>query len=76
MEARDFYTGSPNYNLQVSGRGQFNFVVGGGVDLKLGPLHFTPEVRYTGWTSRHFDSPGTLLQSNRNEAAVMLGIGF
>ena len=61
---------------ELSDRNAWGLVVGGGVDLKLGALHFTPEIRYTGWTSRHFESPGTLLQSNRNQAAVMLGIGF
>ena len=61
---------------ELHDRNTWGLVVGGGVDLKVGPVHFTPEIRYTGWTSRHFDSPGTLLQSNRNVAAVMLGIGF
>ena len=61
---------------ELNDRNTWGFVLGGGVDLKVGPIHLTPEVRYTGWTSRHFDSPGTLLQSNRNVAAVMLGIGF
>jgi opacity protein-like surface antigen len=67
---------SVNDVTELHDRNTWGFVVGGGVDLKAGPLHFTPEVRYTGWTSRHFDSPGTLLQSNRSVAAVMLGIGF
>jgi len=35
-EVRDFYTGSPNFGVPVSGRGQFNFVVSGGIVLKLG----------------------------------------
>lgn len=61
---------------ELHDRNTWGLVIGGGVDLKLGVLRFTPEIRYTGWTSRHFDSPGTLLQSNRNQAAVMLGIGF
>ncbi len=61
---------------ELHDRSAWGLVAGGGVDLKLGFMHFTPEIRYTGWTSRHFDSPGTLLQSNKNQAAVMLGIGF
>ena len=61
---------------ELDDRNTWGLVIGGGVDFKLGALHITPEIRYTGWTSRHFDSPGTLLQSNRNQAAVMLGIGF
>jgi opacity protein-like surface antigen len=61
---------------ELDDRNTWGFVLGGGVDVRVGPVHITPEIRYTGWTSRHFDSPGTLLQSNRNVAAVMLGIGF
>ena len=59
---------------ELDDRNTWGLVVGGGVDLKLGPS--TSIGNYTGWTSRHFDSPGTLLQSNRNIAAVMLGVGF
>ncbi len=61
---------------ELNDRNTWGLVLGGGVDLKVGPMHFTPEVRYTRWTSREFDSPGTLLQSNLNVASVMLGIGF
>ncbi len=61
---------------ELNDRNTWGLVVGGGVDLKVGPVHFTPEVRYTRWTSHQFDSPGTLLQSNLNVASVMLGIGF
>lgn len=61
---------------ELDDRNTWGFVLGGGVDVRVGHVHITPEIRYTGWTSRHFDSPGTLLQSNRNVAAVMLGIGF
>jgi len=61
---------------EIDNRNTWGFVLGGGVDFRIGAVHITPEIRYTGWTSRHFESPGTLLQSNRNVAAVMLGIGF
>jgi hypothetical protein len=67
---------SINQAPELHDRNTWGLVVGGGIDFKLGFLHVTPEIRYTGWTSRHFDSPGTLLQSNRNQAAVLLGIGF
>ncbi len=67
---------SVNDVTELNDRNTWGLVLGGGVDLKLGRVHFTPEVRYTRWTSREFDSPGTLLQSNLNVAAVMLGIGF
>jgi opacity protein-like surface antigen len=67
---------SINQVAELHDRNTWGLVVGGGVDFKLGFFHLTPEIRYTGWVSRHFDTPGTLLQSNRNQAAVLLGIGF
>lgn len=36
FEARDFYTGTPHYNLPVSGKGQYNFLAGGGLVFHLG----------------------------------------
>ncbi len=36
FEARDFYTGTPHYGVPVSGKGQFNFLVGGGLVFHLG----------------------------------------
>jgi hypothetical protein len=35
-EIRDFYSGSPAFNLRVSGGGLHNVVVGGGIVLRLG----------------------------------------
>jgi len=51
-------------------------VVGAGVELHLAVLKISPEVRYNGWTLHTFDSPGGLLQSNRNQAAILVGISF
>jgi hypothetical protein len=39
---------------ELNDRNTWGLVVGGGLDLKLGAVHVTPEIRYTGWTSRHF----------------------
>jgi hypothetical protein len=36
LEIRDFYTGNPSFNTRVSGGGQHNVVVSGGVVLRLG----------------------------------------
>lgn len=35
-EIRDFYSGSPSYNLPVTGSGQHNVVAGGGIVLRFG----------------------------------------
>lgn len=61
---------------EVDDRNTWGLVLGGGIDLTLGPIHIMPEIRYTGWTSRGFQSPDSVLRSNRNEAAVLVGIGF
>jgi hypothetical protein len=39
-------------------------------------LKISPEVRYEGFVFKNFDSPGGVLQSNRNQLLVMVGIGF
>ena len=36
LEAREFFTSSVKYNVPIYGRGQYNFVVGGGVVFHLG----------------------------------------
>ena len=35
-EIREFYTGSPKFNLPVTGTGQLNTVVGGGIVISFG----------------------------------------
>ena len=50
--------------------------MGAGVEFHLALLKISPEVRYNGWTLHTFDSPGGLLQSNRNQAAILVGISF
>ncbi len=52
-------------------------IAGAGVDLPLGHLRFSPDVRYTRWFNRSFDhqgSHGFSLQSPRNRAEILLGI--
>lgn len=36
FEVRDFFTGSPRYNYPIFGKGQYNFLAGGGVIFHLG----------------------------------------
>lgn len=36
FEVRDFFTGSPRYNYPIFGKGQYNFLAGGGVVFHLG----------------------------------------
>ena len=52
-------------------------VVSGGVSLGAGHFRFTPEVRYTYWTSQYVSGYGYNPSnggSNQNEVSVLLGI--
>jgi len=55
-------------------RSNYGVVVGGGVEFNLFLIKVSPEIRYTGWAFRNFD--GSLVQSNRNQLAVLFGFGF
>jgi hypothetical protein len=52
-------------------------VAGGGCNFHIGPLHLSPELRYTRWLNRNF-AAGLLapLQSNQNQLDVLLGLTF
>ena len=54
-------------------RSNYGIVVGAGVEFNLLLIKVSPEVRYTGWALRTFDGQ---VQSNRNQVAVLFGIGF
>ena len=49
-------------------------VVGAGVDIHF-IVHIMPEVRYTRWTSQHFNI-ANVLNSNQNQAEFMVGVTF
>ena len=50
-------------------------VIGAGVDIHAVVIHVKPELRYTRWTSQHYDVSG-VLNSNQNQAEFLLGITF
>ncbi len=60
-------------NLIVNHTGNFGVVLGAGVDIHALVLHISPEIRYTGNALKNFD---TVIDSNRNQVAVLIGIGF
>jgi hypothetical protein len=51
----------------------FGIVLGGGVEIHALVLRISPEVRYTGDLLKNFDS---VINSNRNQVAFLVGIGF
>jgi opacity protein-like surface antigen len=62
--------------LELNHRNNYGIVLGAGLSLHLAGLRIAPEVRYNGWAFRNFTSPGGFLQSNRNQASFLIGIGF
>lgn len=57
----------PNHNSN------FGIVLGAGVQLNLLVLRISPEIRYTGDALKNFSG---VLDSNRNQLAFLVGIGF
>ena len=53
----------------------WGFVVLGGLDLKLGPVSFLPELRYTRWSSGSTGEANGL-RYNQNQAEFLVGILF
>lgn len=50
------------------------FALGGGVELKLGKIRISPEVRYTRWSSRQ--SLNANQPFNQNQADALVGVTF
>jgi hypothetical protein len=51
----------------------FGVVLGAGVQLNLLVLRLSPEIRYTGDALKNFTG---IVDSNRNQLAFLVGIGF
>ncbi len=51
-------------------------VIGAGVEVKVPFVRISPEIRYTRWGNRHFETPGGGLLSNRNQAEFLVGFTF
>jgi opacity protein-like surface antigen len=67
---------SVNDVIELNHRTNYGVVLGAGVSFHLGFVKIAPELRYNGWAFRNFDSPDGALQSNRNQASLLVGIGF
>jgi len=67
---------SVNDVLELNHRNNYGIVLGAGVSVHVGPLRVAPEIRYNGWAFQGFSSPFGGLHSNRNQATVLVGIGF
>jgi hypothetical protein len=50
-------------------------VFGSGIDIHAIVIHVSPEIRYTRWTSQHFNI-SNVLNSNQNQVEFLVGITF
>lgn len=62
--------------VELNHRSNYGIALGAGLEIHALFLRVSPEIRYDGFVFRNFDSPGGILQSNRNQAMVLVGIGF
>lgn len=60
----------------VSAKTTEGFVMGGGVDVHVLVVHFSPEIRYTHWGSSRLVDPLNLVRGSQNQAEFLLGITF
>ena len=70
---RPFANTNPPQLQNRTGRG---FVLGGELELNALFLRLTPELRYTRWGVANFRDINGLLNSNQNQAELLLGITF
>ena len=62
--------------VELNHTNNYGIVLGAGVSLHVGPVRIAPEIRYDGWVFHNFDSPFGGLNSNRNQAAILVGVSF
>lgn len=53
------------------------FAIDGGLQFKVGPLHLSPEIRYTHWGSNQISNAfSSVFHTNSDEAQVLVGLTF
>jgi opacity protein-like surface antigen len=62
--------------VELNHTSNYGITLGAGVEIHALVLRISPEVRYEGFAFQNFSSPGDFLHSNRNQALIMVGIGF
>lgn len=72
-----FLTGTSSSNSSIPSSNGVGFVIGGGLQFHLGPIHVSPEIRYTHWGSNQLSSAfSSILRTSGNEAQVLVGVTF
>jgi len=62
-------------DLNITHASNYGVTLGAGIEIHAFVLRISPEVRYDGFFFHDFSS-NTFVQSNRNQAMVLVGIGF
>lgn len=71
-----FLTNSGNSNSIVDGP-SVGFALGGGLQFHAGPLHISPEIRYTHWGSNQISNAfNNVIRTNDNEGQILVGLTF
>ena len=60
--------------IALKNRSTSGIVLGGGLEVHLGALKLSPELRYNNWTDKSFNI--SALQSNQNQLALLVGLTF
>ncbi len=82
-QARQFFLGGTRQTTttdtpdELQNRTAVGGTVGGGLEVHLGPLKVSPEIRYTRWgTDTFLDAARGFLRFNRNQADFLVGFFF
>jgi hypothetical protein len=71
-----FLTNSANNNSVVNAP-SVGFALAGGLQFHAGPLHISPEIRYTHWGSNQISSAfNNVIRTNDNEGQILVGLTF
>jgi hypothetical protein len=62
-------------DINITHASNYGITVGAGLEIKALVLRITPEIRYDGFFFHDFSS-NSFVQTNRNQAMVLVGIGF
>jgi hypothetical protein len=67
---------SVNDVVELNHRSNYGIVLGAGVSLHWGPVRVATEIRYNGWAFKNFVGSLGALESNRNQASILVGISY
>jgi len=62
-------------DINITHAANYGVTVGAGLEIKILALRISPELRYDGFFFHDF-SNNSFVQSNRNQAMLLVGIGF